>query len=219
MNKLALILVLLANAPYAAAEWIENTPWQSLDAPYPDDADEEFILLPQTAMPMLAVEQSRYDLRIVGNQAIGTITLAGNVLAAYPEPVQLFGGEVAVIEVIASDNAMLLASEGAYEVYPQEPGMFLLMLAVSIPISDFEAGPRLEFEIPSAVTNELVLEAPGHLRLIDSGILHRVGGRFYFAPTRYLDLGFEYLDPAQAEPVAGDQLLVVVEPQGVAEDG
>lgn len=216
MNKLALILVLLANAPHAAAEWVENTLWQALDAPYLDNADGQFILLPQTAMPMLTVEQSRYDLRIVDNQAIGTITLAGNVLAAYPQPMQLFGGEVAVIEVIASDNAMLLASDGVYEVYPQEPGMFLLMLAVSIPIYDFEAGPRLEFEIPSAVTNELVLEAPEHLRLIDSGILHRVGDRFFFAPTRYLDLGFEYLDRAQAEPVAGDRLLVVGEPQGLA---
>ena len=197
MNKLVLISVLLASATAAAGEWVENTPWQSLDAPYRDYADAEFILLPQTAMPMLSLEQSRYDLRIVGNQAIGTVTLAGNVLAAYPEPVQLFGGEVAVIEVIANDNAMLVASDGAYAVYPQEPGLFLLMLAVSIPVSDFEAGPRLEFEIPSAVTNELVLEAPEHLRLIDTGVLHRVGDRLFFAPTRYLDLGFEHLDRAR----------------------
>ena len=205
MKRLLFILSLVVNTSAFAAD----LPWQPLETPYPEYAGEASAPWSRAAMPMLTVEQSRYDLRIVEQQAIGTITLAGNALAAFPQPMQLFGSEVAVLDVIVSDNALLTASDGAYAVYPQEPGVFLLMLAVSIPIYEFEAGPRLEFEVPAAVRNELVLETPEHLRLLDSEVLHKVGERYFFAPTRFLDLGFEYLDRIEQVPQQAEQLWVL----------
>ena len=208
MKKYLFVLILAMQTPLFASELEGESSWHSLERPHVDNPAIDMIALPYLAGPMLTLEQSRYDLRILDNQAIGTITLAGNVLVDFPEPMQLFGHEIAVLDIIASENALLLASDGAYEIYPGESGIFLLMLAVSIPVIEFEMGPRLGFEVPAAVRNELVLEAPEHLRLLDSEILHRVGDRYYFAPTRFLDLGFEHLDWVGEDLPVSDQLQV-----------
>lgn len=208
MKKFLFSLCLLLPAPLPAADALPQTPWQAIDPQYFDDPQDIHAPLPEFGSPMITLQQSRYDLRIVGRQALGTITLAGTALVAFPEPVPLFGGEIAVIDVIESDNALLLARDGAYEVYPEQAGMFLLMLTVSIPLLDVDGNPWLGFEIPAAVRNELVLEAPEELRLLETDRLHRVGERYFFAPTRFLDLGFEPRERSVEEIEAADRLLV-----------
>ena len=213
MKKFILIFCLLVSGPGIAMEPTVTVPWNSFDILYRDHIEQKFLPIDEEPVPLITLEQTRYDLKISGNQAAGTISIAGNVLVGTPEPVQLFGHQVAVTEIIESQNAMLLTSDGAYELYTQEPGMFLLIFTVSIPLSDFQASPRLKFEVPVAVRNELVLDAPDNLRLVESEALHPVGNHYFFSPTSFLDLGFESVNLTQD---GEDQLLVQVDtPQSV----
>ena len=194
MKKLLLLVCLVATGSAFATEPTVTVPWNSFDILYRDYIEQEFLPRDEEPVPLITLEQTRYDLKIRGQQVTGTISVAGNVLVGTPEPVPLFGHQVAVTEIIESQNAMLLASDGAYELYTQEPGMFLLMFAVSIPLTDFQSSPRLEFEVPVAVRNELVLDAPDNLRLLESDFLHKVGDHYFFSPTAFLDLGFEHVN-------------------------
>lgn len=193
-----------------ATEPTVTVPWQSFDNLYREQIEQKFRPTKVEPKPIINLEQIRYDLEIEDNQAIGTVSIAGNVLVGNPDPVRLFGQNIAVTEIIETQNASLLASAGNYQLYTHEPGMFLIMFAVSIPISDFQVKPRLEFDVPVAVRNELVINSPDSLRLLDSNNLHKIGGRYFFPPTSLLNIGFEHVNQ-QIDGLSDDQLLVQVD--------
>ena len=62
--------------------------------------------------------------------------------------------------------------------------MFLLIFSVSIPIMDFQLRPRLEFDVPEAVRNELIIETSDQLELLDNDNLYEIEGATSLSPTR-----------------------------------
>ncbi len=204
MRPLILLLALsLAQWCYAAESTV-TVPWESFDNLYRGQIEQQFLPIEEEPNPLVSLEQIFYDLEIDGELAIGTVSVAGSVLVGYPDPVRLFGQSIAVTEILESQNAVLIASDGAYGLYPQEPGMFLLIFKVSIPIMDFELHPRLELDVPEAVRNELTIKTPGDLKLLDSDNLHPIDGRYFFAPTRLLTVSFEHVTRG-IDAAAGDE--------------
>ncbi len=211
MRKLILMLGLSLYSCCLAAESTVTVPWNSFDDLYRGQIEQQFMPIEEDPEPLVSLEQIRYDLKINGTLATGTVTIAGNVLDGYPEPVRLFGQKIAVTEILESQNAVLLASDGAYRLYPQDPGMFLVMFTVSIPITDFQVRPRLEFDVPVAVRNELVIETADNLKLVDSDSLHEIDGRYFFSPTRLLTVGFEHVIRQIDGAADGEDRLVQVD--------
>ncbi len=193
MRMLVLLLGLTLHSWCFAVESTVTVPWNSFDHLYRGQIEQEFLQVEDEPEPLVTLEQIRYDLKIRGALAVGTVSIAGNVLVGYPQPVRLFGQKIAVTEIIETQNAVILAGDGAYRLYTQEPGMFLVMFSVSIPITDFQVKPRLELDVPVAVRNELVIEEADHLRLVDTDALHEIDGRYFFSPTRLLNIGFEHV--------------------------
>ena len=216
MRKLVLLLGLTLHSWCYAAESTVTVPWNSFDSLYREQIEQQFRPVEKTPEPLVNLEQIRYDLKINGGLAIGRVSIAGNVLVGYPEPVRLFGQKIAVTEIIESQNAVLLASNGAYRLYPQEPGMFLVMFTVSIPITDFQVRPRLEFDVPVAVRNELVIDTSDNLKLVASDDLHEIDGSYFFPPTRLLSIGFEHvLRQVDGAADDGERLVQVDTPEAV----
>ena len=211
MRTLVLLLGLSLHSMCIAVESTVTVPWNSFDDLYRGQIEQEFMQDEVEPEPLVSLEQIRYDLRIRGALAVGTVSIAGNVLVGYPQPLRLFGQKIAVTEIIETQNAVILAADGAYRLYTHEPGMFLVMFSVSIPITDFQVKPRLAFDVPVAVRNELVIEEAEHLKLVDTDALHEIDGRYFFSPTRALDIGFEHvrLEPDGAE--GNEQRLVQVD--------
>ena len=215
MSKLLLLLGLLLPAWCHAAESTVTVPWTSFDNLYRGQIEQQFLPPEEEPEPLLSLDQVRYDLRIDGALVTGTVSIAGNVLVGYPQPVRLFGQNIAVTEIIEAQNAVLLASDGSYRLYPQEPGMFLVMFAVSIPLTDFQVRPRLEIDVPLAVRNELVLQTADHLKLADSNSLHEIGGSYFFSPTSLLNIDFEHVDRQVEGAGASERLVRVDTPDAV----
>ncbi len=216
MRPLILLLTLsLAQWCYAAESTV-TVPWESFDNLYRGQIEQQFLPIEEEPNPLVSLEQIFYDLEIDGELAIGTVSVAGSVLVGYPDPVRLFGQSIAVTEIIESQNAVLIASDGAYRLYPQEEGMFLLIFSVSIPIMDFQLRPRLEFDVPEAVRNELIIETSDQLELLDNDNLYEIEGRYFFAPTRLLTVGFEHVTRG-IDAGAGDEdrLIQVETPEAV----
>ncbi len=209
MRRLFILLGLTIHGWCYAVESTVTVPWNSFDSLYRGQIEQQFKPVEDEPEPLVSLDQIRYDLKIYGDLAIGTVSIAGNVLVGYPGPVRLFGQEIAVTEIIETRNAVLLASAGAYRLHTQEPGMFLVMFAVSIPIADFQAKPRLEFDVPVAVRNELVIETADNLKLVDTGALHEIDGRYFFSPTGALNIEFEHVN--RQIDGAGEQRLVQVD--------
>ena len=215
MRKLFLMLGLVLPSWCYAAESTVTVPWASFDNLYRGQIEQQFLPLEEEPEPLLSLDQIRYDLSVDGALATGTISIAGNVLVGYPRPLRLFGQNIAVTEIIETQNAVLLAGDGAYRLFTQEPGMFLVMFAVSIPLTDFQVRPRLEFDVPLAVRNELVLQTTERLKLADSNVLHEVDGSYFFPPTSLLSLDFEHVDQPVDGVVAKERLVRIETPDAV----
>lgn len=211
MRTLVLLLGLTLHSLCFAVESTVTVPWNSFDDLYRGQIEQEFIDVEMEPEPLVSLEQIRYDLKIRGALAVGTVSIAGNVLVGYPQPVRLFGHKIAVTEIIETQNAVILAGDGGYRLYTHEPGVFLVMFSVSIPITDFQVKPRLEFDVPVAVRNELVIEEADHLKLVDTDVLHEIDGRYFFSPTSALNIGFEHVRRQVDGADAGEKRLVQVD--------
>ena len=215
MRKLIMLLGLILPAWCYPAESTVTVPWASFDNLYRGQIEQQFLPLEEAPEPLVSLDQVRYDLSIDGMLATGMISIAGNVLVGYPQPLRLFGQKIAVTEIVETQNAVLLASDGAYRLYPQEPGMFLVMFAVSIPLTDFQVRPRLEFDVPLAVRNELVLRTTDQLKLADSNALHEIDGRYFFSPTSLLNIDFEHVNQQPGGDAASERLVRIDTPDAV----
>ena len=78
------------------------------------------------------------------------------------------------------------------ELHASELGEFAIDFDVTIPVSDYQSRPKLEFDVPNAVRNELSLVTSDDLTLVSRNGFHRVGERYYFAPTNRVQLEFEH---------------------------
>ncbi|MCP4768244.1 MAG: hypothetical protein GY875_18490 [Gammaproteobacteria bacterium] len=218
MKHLLLMLGLLSQSWCLAAESTVTVPWDSFDNIYRDQIKQQFEKVESPPTPIINLDQIRYDLSLVDRYATGTVTMEGQVRDGDPESLRFFGQKIAVTEVVETRNATLIASDGSYRLDTLEAGSFLVVFKVSIPILDYQVNPRLEFDVPVAVRNELVIDSPDHLRLGNNGNLHKIGERYFFPPTSNLIIGFEHVEQQIDGLSAGDKLMAQVETPEVVLD-
>jgi len=212
MKQLLILIVLIISARVHAIEPTVTVPWQAFDKLYQGQIKQALKRqdIPEPE-PVIVLEQVQYDLKIVNAQAIGSISIVGSVLSGEPDPLSLFGQNVAVTNILETQNATLIASLGQYQLYTYEPGLFSIKLEVSIPISDFQVKPKLAFDVPQAVRNELKIQSSQNLKLLPNHVLHDINGSYFFPPTSLLSIGFEHINRSVDGLVSGDSLLSEVE--------
>ncbi len=212
MKHLIFTLGLVFTIGSQANESSVTVPWQEFDSIYKEQIQQELksteISEPE---PLITLENIQYDLNVQGEQITGTVAIAGSVLVGDPEPLSLFGENLAVTNILEVSNAVLLANEGRYYLYTYDAGVFLVRFEISIPIADFQVKPRLEFEVPTAVRNELRIKFDERLKLLQSDVLHKVGDSYFFSPRTLLTVGFEHVGESIEGVLSEDSLLSKVD--------
>jgi hypothetical protein len=210
-NSIAMLLLIASSLTYAIEPNV-TVPWHEFDDLYKKQITQSLKAgdAPEPD-PIITLEQVQYNLKIVDAQATGSVSIIGNVLLGEPEPLRLFGQSIAVTNVLEAQNATLLANNGYYQLYTYEPGVFSIKFTVSIPITDFQVKPKLLFDVPPAVRNELKIEFSENLKLLDSNSLHKIDGSYFFPPTRLLSIGFEHVNQVIDGLVSEDTLLSEVD--------
>lgn len=212
MKQCILIAGLIFSSWSFATESSVTVPWQEFDAIYKDQITQDLIAEEVSEPdPVITLENIQYDLEVRQTQVTGTVSISGSVLVGDPEPVHLFGQNIAVIDLLEAKNAALLANDGRYELYTFEAGVFSIQIVVSIPITDFQVKPRLEFDVPPAVRNELKIETSENLKLLDSDSLHKIDGSYFFSPRRALSIEFEHVSQPLNGSESEDTLLSQVD--------
>lgn len=212
MKPLLLFLGLIFSTSPHATESTVTVPWQAFDSIYKEQIEQDLKKAEQPEPePLVTLESIQYDLNVQGEQVLGTIAISGSVLAGDPEPLALFGEHLAVTNTLEATNAVMLANEGRYFLYTYDAGVFSIRFDVSLPIADFQVKPRLEFEVPTAVRNELRIQFDERLKLLPSDALHRVGDRYFFSPRSRLAIGFEHIAGSIEGVLSEDSLLSEVE--------
>lgn len=218
MKKLFLLAGLLSHQWCLAAEPTVTVPWESFDHLYRGQIEQQFEAIEIQPIPIINLEQVRYDLTVQGQHVTGTVSMAGNVQAGDPDILPLFGQKIAVTEVLETQNAVLMAGDGSYWLDTLEAGRFLILFKVSIPILDYQVNPRLEFAVPVAVRNELVIDSQQHLRLIENSKLHKIEDSYFFPPTVNLNIGFEHVNQQIEGMPATSNLMAEVDTPDVVLD-
>ena len=203
--------IVFSTTPYAIESTV-TVPWQAFDSIYKEQIEQDLkkAEIPEPD-PLIALESIQYDLTVQGEQVIGTIAIAGSVLVGDPDPLPLFGENLAVTNTLEATNAVMLADAGRYYLYTYDAGVFSIRFEVSLPIADFQVKPRLEFEVPTAVRNELKITLSERLQLLPSDALHPVGDRYFFSPRSLLSIGFEHVGETIDGVLSEDSLLSEVD--------
>ena len=212
MKPLLLFLgVIFSTSPHAIESSV-TVPWQAFDSIYKEQIEQDLKKseVPEPE-PLITLESIQYDLNVQGEQVIGTIAITGSVLVGDPEPLALFGENLAVTNTLEATNAVMLANGGRYYLYTYNAGVFLIRFEVSLPIADFQVKPRLEFEVPTAVRNELKIQFDERLQLLPSDALHQVGDSYFFSPRTLLTVGFEHVGQSIEGVLSEDSLLSEVD--------
>ncbi|MCP4430660.1 MAG: hypothetical protein GY806_06755 [Gammaproteobacteria bacterium] len=212
MKLFLLIVGLVFSCWSLATESTVTVPWQEFDEIYKDQITQDLIAEKVAEPdPIVTLEDIRYDFNVLGSQVTGSVSISGSVLVGDPEPVHLFGQNIAVTDLLEATNATLLANDGGYALYTFDPGSFSIRFVVSIPVTDFQVKPRLIINVPQAVRNELKIQTSESLRIIESDSLHKVGQSYYFSPRRVLSVDFEHANHLAEGTVSEHKLLSEVD--------
>lgn len=212
MKQLIIVIGLVFTTWSYATESSVTVPWQAFDSIYKEQIKQDLksaeVADPD---PLITLEDIQYDLTIKAEQVTGTVAIAGSVLVGNPDPMPLFGENLAVTNILEANNAVLLANDSRYYLYTHDAGQFLIRFAISIPVIDFQVKPRLEFDVPSAVRNELKIKSEEGLKILRSDGLHKVGDSYFFSPRSVLSVGFEHISQPLTGSISEDSLLSEVD--------
>ncbi len=215
MKQLIIVICLLFTTGSYATESSVTVPWQAFDSIYKEQIEQDLksteIVDPD---PLISLEDVQYDLKFKGEQVTGTVSIAGSVLVGNPDPLPLFGESLAVTNILEANNAALLANNGRYYLYTNDGGEFLIRFTISIPIIDFQVKPRLVFDVPVAVRNELKIKSNESLQVLQSDGLHKVGDSYFFSPRSALSVAFEHISQPLTGTISEDSLLSEVDTPG-----
>ena len=212
MKQYILIFGLIFSSWSFAVESTVTVPWQEFEAIYKDRITQDLKAEEAPVQdPLISLENILYDLEVHQTRVTGTVSISGSVLVGDPEPVHLFGQNIAVTNMLEAQNATLLANEGRYELYTYEPGVFSIRIVVSIPITDFQAKPKLVFDVPPAVRNELKIRTSDSLKILDSDSLHKIDDSYFFSPRRVFSVSFEHVHQPLNGSESEDKLLSEVD--------
>ncbi|MCP4186052.1 MAG: hypothetical protein GY763_00460 [Gammaproteobacteria bacterium] len=202
MNKFILIAGLIFSSWSHAVESTVTVPWPEFDTIYKERIAQDLKTKEVTEpAPVMVLENIEYDLKVHESQVTGTVSVNGSVLSGDPEPLPLFGHNIAVTNIVDAQNAILMAKNGRYQLDTVESGIFSIRFTVSIPITDFQVKPRLVFDVPAAVRNELKIKTDESLEIRQSDSLHKIDGSYFFSPRSELNVVFEHV----GQPLTGSE--------------
>ncbi len=211
MNFRILLLGIVSCPWVYAADSTVTVPWEEFDQLYKGQVEQSFKVIKEQPSPVTSLELVEYDVSIQGAQAIGTISVLGNVIAGEPHSIPLFDQGVVVTEIIETQNAALLTNQGSYYLQALGAGTFSLKFGVAIPLIDFWGAPRLELDVPAAVRNALKISTSNKLNILEQENLLKIGDRYFFPPTGSLNINFERVIASDSGFQTTENLLSQVE--------
>ena len=210
MKHLLLVFGLITSPFTLANEQFITVPWEEFDVLYRNQIKKDLEQSETDKSTVVSLERVKYDLQVDDYQATGLVSIWGNAISGDLKPIDLFGQGIVVTGVTESNNASLLADENGYKLLASSANEFSAMFKVSIPVLDFQVNPRIELDVPTAVSNEITFVSNGSLEPVQSKALHEVGDKYYFAPTKSLYIGFERSNQGLEEKQGEVQLLAKV---------
>lgn len=188
----------------AAASQAQNTvtvPWAEFKDLYTQQLESSLKKqLGVEAAPLYTLDEADYQITLAENGASGRIALRGQALRGQPEPIALFGNELAVTGVQEAQGAALLSDGARYKLFIQNQEPFRLAFGVALAVQEDERSRFVALRAPAAVKNALHLTVPEGLRLIEEPGLHQADGSYFVAPGAELKIRFERSAATEAAP-------------------
>ncbi len=199
--RCVLFLLGLLGVVTARGESTVTVPWSEFNELYQERLESRIKdeLAPDEVKPEHVFDTASYQLNVTDSQVVGRADVEGRVLQGDPGRIQLFGDNIAITNIKQSMGGHLGANANGYYFIPQRGSKFRTSFEFSAPITDSNGNKTLTIKPPSAVSNSLELTLPSHLRLLDSPLLNRINGHWYFPPVDTLTLRFQELVRDSAE--------------------
>lgn len=177
-------------------------PWDEFKALYRQSIEQE--LLPQATAPKKApqvysIDEVRYKVVIGATGAVGEARLAGTVISGDPDPIPLFGNDVAVSEVPeVSGGAILTTSDTSRLAFLPEANAkaFRMVMTFLLKSQEENGAHLLSFAVPPSARNSLELILPEGARLAEEPGIADTNGVFHF--TACPKVTVRYFDKEQA---------------------
>ena len=198
-----LVLVLAVSATAVGAESV-TVPWQELKQLYRDKVERETTerLGTKEEPPIHTIEQADYVLSIAEDTAEGLVALTGRMLSGKPEPIALFGDDIALARVEQAQGGALFRANcrgTGIHFLPESEAPFRLEICFLAPIRDDGQARAVRFAVPAAVANSMTLTLPTGVRLLEPPGVRDANGTYHLATSRTLVVRFAR-EPTPASP-------------------
>lgn len=190
MRRFIVLTLLLAGCTTVWADDGIPVPWEEFKSLYRQSIEQE-LLQKSVALPkvpqVFSIDSAQYMLDISKSGAQCDIILSGRVLSGGPDPIPLFGNEVAISEIRElTGGAFIIKPEANRLDFLPETTANEFRIAVTCLIMPHEENGAyvLCFTIPPAAQNSLQLTLPSEARLAEPpGIADAAGIYHFFAQS------------------------------------
>lgn len=212
MIRFVLLTLCTVSAGVSLADSSVTVPWQEFSALYSAQLEEGFKDRQgtQAPEPIFTIEEASYRLTLDGAEVTGRIEVTGKVIRGKPEPIALFGRDLAVMGVELLEGGTLISDDTGYRFFTEGEVPFRLTVAVSMPVR-IERGVRyIAFEVPNAINNNMEIDLPDGIELASAPGPRHADGRYYFSPRDELRLRIRDQAEALAEKRVNIDVFTVI---------
>ncbi|HPO16184.1 MAG TPA: hypothetical protein PLI09_22305 [Candidatus Hydrogenedentes bacterium] len=208
MRLIIVLALLLAGCITVWADDGIPVPWEEFKSLYRQSIEQEF-LQKAAALPkvpqIFSIDAAQYMLTISEIGAQGTVTLAGRVLSGGPEPIPLFGNEVAISEVqeLAGGTFIIKPESDRLDFLPEANATEFRVSVTFLLTPHEENGAHVVcFAIPPAALNSLQLTLPPEARLAEPPGIAAANNVYHFSARSILRVKYFEKDQVFTAPPA-----------------
>lgn len=138
------------------------------------------------------IAEASYSMTLHSTYCNGSVTLTGTIISGKPEPFKLFGEELVIknIDTISGGVLMFSKKDSGIAFYPTGTKDFSIGLSVNVPVQEDNRSRFVTFSIPRAVKNELTIDAPEELMIVEAPGVNNKAGVYNFSSKT--DLSIRY---------------------------
>lgn len=162
-------------------------PWEELKSLYRQSIEQEFIqkaAAPKAVPQVYSVDVAQYTLTMNAFGVQGNVMLSGTILTGDPEPIPLFGNEMAITEVqeIVGGAFLYLPDSAHLAFLPEEnTNEFRATVAFLLPIQEENGIQEIRFTIPPSARNSLKITLPEEADFSETPGIADADGIFHFS--------------------------------------
>lgn len=208
MNSISAALIILALGVAAQADEGILPPWEEFKVLYRKSIEQE--LLQDAAQPLndellFSIDTAHYDLTVSGGRILGKAALSGKILSGEPEPIPLFGNELALLDIQEiSGGALFYSTEEQHLQFLPEGGSGEFRMSFTfLPQQQEENGEQsICLAVPPAIRNVLRLHLPEDKHLVYAPGMADENGVYHFPALSQLCVRYVDADAALSPPLS-----------------